>query len=584
MIHRARPWVLLLVAALTAACSCSPSSKKPGGTAASAAIVPAASGPSVDALLRAAWEKEKITPSAPADDATYLRRATLDLWGILPSPAEITAFTADGAKDKRARLIDRLLGDPRFSERFAAVWTDLLLGEGMPRDGVDRAAFRSWLRQRMEERAPWDSIVREILSGGGSSSPGGTVQERAIASHAPAAEPFDSDVHGNVNYLVRYRTGVEDLTGKTARAFLGIQIQCAQCHDHKTEAWTTDQFRSLAAGFIQTRAVPDGARDKGEMRVFEVKDMPRAKLGPKATDAMRAIAAAPPRALDGTPLAGESRRKALADWVTAKNNPTFAKAFVNRTWSQLLGTGFVEPVDDFRPGNKADLPELLDALAEGFTAAKFDVRGLVRTVCLSEAYQRSAGPTAPLWSSFAMRPLPAVVLFDAVVVAAGLGPIVEEVLGERAELARARTRQRFVLVLNVDEDAGTHRFEGSIAHALLLSNGVVTRVAARAIDGGALLEVLRAPGGDDAKIDTLYSKTLSRLPSPEERAEWKRFLGGGGAPGGSAEPDRPKAPRKGDPLAKLEKRLVSRAKTPRERAYEDMFWALLNASEMALQH
>lgn len=580
MIVRARLWVPVLVAALSAACNCS-SSSKPAGTAASAAVAPVVAGSRVDSLLRAAWEKQGITPTAPADDATFLRRATLDLWGALPSPDEIAAFTADAGADKRARLIDRLLGDPRFSERFAAVWTDLLLGEGAPKQGVDRAAFRAWLRQKMEERAPWDSIVREIIAGKGTSSPGGSVKDRAIAAHAPAAEKLDPEVHGNVNYLLRYRGSVEDLTGKTSRAFLGIQIQCAQCHDHKTEAWTTGQFRSLAAAFIQTRAAPE-ERDKGEMTVFEVKDAPRAKLGPKATDAMKAIAAAEPRALDGTPLDRDSRREALAAWITAKNNPTFAKAFVNRTWAQLLGAGFVEPVDDFRPGNKADLPELLDALAEGFTGSGHDVRGLLRTICLSEAYQRSAGPEGALWSSFSVRPLPAVVLFDAVVAAAGLGPILEEVMGERAELVRARTRQRFVLVLDVDEDAGTHRFEGSIAHALLLSNGAVTRVAARAVDGGALLAVLRAPGGDDAKIDSLYSMTLSRPPSAEEREKWRRILASE-EPAGAQ--DRPKAaPRKGDPLARLEKRLGSRAKTPRERAYEDMFWALLNSSEMAMQH
>jgi hypothetical protein len=389
-------------------------------------------------------------------------------------------------------------------------------------------------------------------------------------------------VHGNVNYVIGYRGAVEDLTGRTARAFLGIQIQCAQCHDHKTESWTTDQFRGLAAAFIQTRPVPSERPGKGEMPVFDVKDLPRARLGPRATDAQKEIAKTPPRALDGTPLEGDSRRKALADWITAPKNPTFAKAFVNRTWSQLLGSGFVAPIDDFRPGNKADLPELLDALAAGFQAGRHDVRGLFRTVCLSEAYQRSAGPPAALWSSFALRPLAPEVVFDAVVSAAGLAPILEEVLGERAELARARTRQRFVLVLDVDEDAGTHRFEGGIAQALLLSNGVVTRVAAKAIDGGALLEVLRKEGSDDSRIDKLYSMTLSRPPSADERAAWKRFLDEGAA--GPKGPEEPRPAKKGDPLARLEKRLTSRAKTPRERTYEDMFWALLNASEMTLQH
>ena len=531
-------------------------------------------------MLRSAWEKQSVTPSAPVDDATFLRRLTLDLWGVLPAPAEIDAFAKNTAEDKRVRQIDRMLGDPRFAERFAVVWTDVLLGEATPRDGVDRASFRSWLKQKMLEKTPWNAMTREIIAGSGTNSPGGTIKERSIASHAPVAEAYNPDVHGHVNYLLQFKNNVENLTGKTSRAFLGIQIQCAQCHDHKTEAWTMDQFRGLAASFIQTRGVPVEKRDKGEMRVLEVKDTPRAKLGPKATEGMRAIAKVAPRALDGTAFPNDSRRKALADWITAKNNPTFAKAFVNRVWAQLLGSGFIEPVDDFRPGNKPILPELLDALADGFVAANYDIRGVYRTVCLSDAYQRSAGPDAKLWSSFAMRPVPAVVLFDVIVNAAGLQPIIEDVLGERAELARARTRQQFVLMLDVDEDAGTHSFEGGIPHALLLANGVVSRVAARAVEGGTLLELLRSADSDEAKIDKLYLRTLSRHPTAEEVTQWKQYLDE--APNAGRDSSMPK--RKGDALANLDKRLGSKARNARERAYEDMFWALLNSSEMAFQH
>lgn len=532
-------------------------------------------------MLRTAWEKQGIAPTAPADDATFLRRLTLDLWGMLPTVAEQEAFAKDSAGDKRVRQIDRMLADPRFSERFAVIWTDILLGEAAPKDGVDRASFRSWLKQRIAEKAPWNSISREIIGGSGTNSPGGIIKDRAIASHAPVAEPYDSEIQGHVNYLLQFKNNVENLTGKTSRAFLGIQIQCAQCHDHKTEKWTMAQFQGFAASFIQTRGVPVEKREKGEMRVLEVKDLPRAKLGRKVTDGMRAIADVAPKALDGTAFDAKKRRQELADWITAKNNPTFAKAFVNRTWRQLLGSGFVEPVDDFRPGNKPILPELLDALAAGFVSSNYDIRGLYRTICTSEAYGRSAGPDAPLWSSFAMRPLPAVVMFDIIANSAGLLPIIEDVLGERAELARAKTRQQFVLMLDVDEDAGTHSFEGGVPHALLLSNGVVSRVAARAIQGGVLLEILRSNDSDDMKIDKLYQRTLARHPTPEEITQWKKYLDEAPSKGGS---DSAAPKRKGDALARLDQRLPSKAKTPREHAYEDLYWALLNSSEMAFQH
>jgi hypothetical protein len=172
-------------------------------------------------------------------------------------------------------------------------------------------------------------------------------------------------------------------------------------------------------------------------------------------------------------------------------------------------------------------------------------------------------------------------MFDIIANAAGLLPIVEDILGERAEIARARTRQQFVLMLDVDDDTGTHSFEGGIPHALLLSNGVVSRVAARAIEGGVLLEILRAPGDDDKKIDALYLRTLSRHATAEEITKWKGFLDTAPANAGAASAV---TPGKNDPLARVDKRLSSKANTPRERAYEDIFWALLNSSEMAFQH
>ena len=586
MLARLRLWVPVFGAALLGACSCSSSSNvgNPPHVASTVPVKPAIPEDKTASLLQEAWQKQGLTPTPVADDATFLRRATLDLWGTLPTPDDLRAFEADKAQDKRAKRIDLLLNDTRFSERFAAIWTDLLLGGGKLGQGVDLASFRSWLKEKMEARAPWDSIVREILSGEGKNSPGGSIQDRNIAAQASIAEAPADGVHGSVNYLLRYRDSAADLTGKTSRAFLGVQIQCAQCHDHKTEAWTTSQFKGLAAAFIKTRGVPV-ERSKGEVPVIEVKDVPKAKFGPKATDYNKALADIEPRALDGTPLGDAERRKALAEWVVSPKSGTFAKAFVNRVWAQLLGRGFVDPVDDIRPKNPAVLPELFEALANGFVSSGHDVRGLYRSICASDAYQRSAGPPADLWASFALRPVPAEVLFDAVVTASGLGPLVEEIAGERADQLRARTRQSFVLVMDVDEDAGSRSFEGSISHALLLSNGALTRFAARDVEGSALDAALKLPD-DDARLDALYRRTLSRLPTTEERSKWKAYLDEA-EKGPKKDPDHPVAgadKKKNTPLARLEKKLKSQAKTPRERAYEDLFWALLNSTEMATQH
>jgi len=581
-----RTWLFVPLVLLGFAAACSSGASPATGTATPAVTAaPAAGAARLDDLLRESWKKQGLTPAPPADDATFLRRASLDLLGALPAPEAIASFVADGKTDKRARAIDGMLSDPRFSDRFAAVWTDLLLGEAKSMGVVDRAAFRSWLRARMAERAPWDVIVREIVGGDGRNGPGGAVRDRGVAAMSATVEPEAKGVQGAVNYPLQYRTMVEDLAGKTSRAFLGIQIQCAQCHDHKTESWTVDHFRGFAASFVKMRAVPDGEQEKGQMRTFDVKDVPRARPGPRAPDSAKAIAAVKPRALDGTAMDAEQPRKALAAWITDKKNPTFAKAFVNRGWAGLLGSGFVEPVDDLRPGNPATLPEALELLASDFAAGGFDVRRLLRTICLSEAYARGAGPDAKLWASFALTPLPADVLLDAVVSATGLGTLVEEIAGERADLVQARTRQRFVLVLDVDEDAGTHRFEGSIAHALLLSNGVVTRIGASMVNGGALEKVLHGPGSDDARLETLYLRTLSRKPDAAERARWKAFLDlAGSGPAGTEPAATSLSPARADPLAKFAKRLKSKARTAREQAWEDLLWTLLNSSEMAFRH
>jgi hypothetical protein len=588
MVGRARLSILLLAAGLTMDCAAprphAALASRPRPQASAAPQAPAAPGvvQRVDGTLRAAWQQKSITPAEVASDEVFLRRATLDLTGTLPAPDAVIAFLGDGRPDKRSRLIDSLLADERFARRWAAVWTDVLLGDDRANNGVDRAAFTAWLRGRFAEGAPWDEMVRAMVSGTGVASPGGSRRERMMAAASGAPEEEDPDVNGEVNYLLRYRGAIEDLAGKTSRAFLGIQIQCAQCHDHKTEPWTTDQFRHFAAAFARTRALPVERADKGEMRVFEVRDVKRAKAGKKASPAERAISEMAPVALDGTALDAESPRKALAAWITRPESPTFARAFVNRTWASLLGRGFVEPVDDLRASNPPAAPEALDALAADFVASGFDVKHLVRTICATEAYGRAAGPVTDLWASFAPRALPADVMFDALLSATELGPLIEEAAGERADEIRARARQRFAFVLDVDEDADPTRFEGSIAQALLLSNGAVTRVGASAVDGGALARILEMEG-DEAKIRALYLRTLSRRPTREEVSRWRHFLDEADARGPSpAVP--PPLPGKIDPVGRLARRLRSTADTAREQAYEDLFWALLNSSEMGLQH
>jgi Protein of unknown function (DUF1549)/Protein of unknown function (DUF1553) len=543
----------------------------------------------IDTLLEAEWKASGVSPAEPASDAQFLRRATLDLAGTLPPPEVVTAFLADRSPDKRARVVDSLLASPRYAERWSAYWEDVLLRDDAKANLVDRAAFRAWLRARFAENAPWDRVARELVTATGRSSPGGPARERRTAAAIGAADAEEAGVNGAVNWLLQFNRSTEDLAGATSRTLLGVQIQCAQCHDHKTEKWTTGDFRRFAAAFARTRVRPEGGKEKGMMRTFEVSDAERARPGKKATAEQREIASLTPATLDGTELAGEASRAELAAWITSGSNPWFARAIVNRMWALLLGRGFVEPIDDLRPSNPPRAAPVLDALAADFAAHGYDLKHLLRVICATRSYGLSAGmgrdsagaPEAEAaWAAFGPRALPAPVLLDAILAATRLDPLLEAAFGERADALRARMRTRFRFTFDVDEGSESDNFEGTIPQALLLLNGPLVGHGSSALRGTALAEVLAMQGGDAAKIEALYLRTLSRRPSAEETVRWVRFLD----EAASAPEEQPASAGAQSPLARLGKRAPSVARTPRDRAYEDLFWALLDSSKFAFQH
>lgn len=539
----------------------------------------------VDALLEAEWKAAGVSPAKAATDAQFFRRAHLDIAGTLPPPEAITAFLADASPDKRKRAVDALLASPRYAERWAAYWEEVLIRDGAKEKLVDRAALRAWLRARFDENAPWDRIVREIVTATGKSSPGGAARERRMAAlmGAPQAGAEAKDVNGAVNWFVQYNRSTEDLAGAASRTFMGVQIQCAQCHDHKTEKWTTTDFRRFAAAFARTRVRPVEAKEKGMMRTFEVVDVGEARVRRKATPEQREIARLAPAALDGTELPGEAPLAELAAWMTAQQNPWFAKALVNRMWALLLGHGFVEPVDDLRPSNPPRAGPALAALAADFAANGYDLKRLIRVICSTRAYGLAAGPpeAEAAWAAFAPRALPAPVLLDAILAATQLDPLLEETLGQKADALRAGMRKNFQFIFDVDESGESVDFEGTIPQALLLLNGPLVSYGASALAGTTLAKVLAMPGGDEAKIEALYLRALSRRPTAEETAGWIRFLNEAEA---APEESARSAGGGQGPLARLRKRAPSVAQTPRDRAYEDLFFALLSSSELAFQH
>jgi hypothetical protein len=620
----------LLACTFAFACrAASPPAPHSGGEA--AAPLPGPAGPAppslvtqIDAMIRADWAKEGIVPVAPVDDARFLRRVYIDTVATIPPPDIVVAFALDPSPDKRARMIETLLASPAYAEHWATYWSDALLGQTHEKE-VDRATFQKWLAGRFAANTPYNQIVTDLLTAEGQNGEGGPrggQDENPSSSPAPA-----SPVNPPVNWFVKYRDTPQDLAGNASRIFLGVQIQCAQCHDHKTEKWTQGDFRSFASSFMRTRVeVIDKGKVMGDLKRADVVDIGRPLPRHFKNPDLAPIASATPRALDGTDLSRpEGTRQALAAWMTSPTNPWFATAIVNRMWGHFLGRGFVDPIDDIRPSNPAAAPEVLQKLSDDFVAQGFDLKHLVRVITQTEAYQLSSAPRTAasppppgssaaratagpdkLWSRFRLEPLGPEELLNALMDATG----VEDTLRRtKANVERIRSAMfaAYSYLFDVDEEFDQTDFEGTVSQALALLNGRLVGGGTSDLPGSALDAILLRPDSDADKVAALYLRTLSRRPTAEEVDHFTRYvnephtdpvdvpvpgaasaapsaanrtrpwrLGGKGnkKKGGGGEPE---------PLGRLEER-DAKGQDPKRRAYEDVFWALLNSSEFNFNH
>src|SRR6516165_8124708 len=342
----------------------------------------------IDDLVLKKLSALRIPPSPLCTDTEFVRRAYLDAAGILPTPREVKKFLADPAPDKRSKLIEGLLQRSEFVDYWAYKWSDLLLISSRKLPLPAMRSFYQFVRQSVADNKPWDQFAREIIT-----ARGGNLH------------------NGPANYFVLHKD-VSDLTETTAVTFLGMSVTCCRCHNHPLEKWTQDQYWSLANLFSRV-AIKNGERT-GEVAVQAqpAGDVPHPRRGVPM----------PPTPLDGKPLGFDDpadRRAAFADWLTAADNPYFAKALVNRVWRNFLGRGLVEAEDDLRATNPPTNPKLFDALAKDFVAHKYDVKYLIRTVMNSAAYQRSSLPLPGnaaddrFYSHYLIRRLPAEVILDA---------------------------------------------------------------------------------------------------------------------------------------------------------------------------
>jgi hypothetical protein len=524
----------------------------------------------IDKQIRQNWVDNEVASSPVAEDSEWIRRVHLDIVGHIPEADVVSAFLVDKDPAKRSKTIDRLLDDDAYIRNFTTVWTNLCIGRRTPRR-VSRAGMQKFFREAFARNRPWDEVVYDIISAEG-----------------------HFEENGAVNFLLAQMTMRDEqvqATAKTTRLFMGIQVQCTQCHNHPFNDWQQSQFWQFNSFFRQARRVdhrkpdPETGRmvdDYSEI-VFRNFEFPvfyekRNGLMQMADPAfMGDVVTRADKVTSETNL-----RESLAKIAIEGENPLVAQAMVNRTWGQFFGYGFTKPVDDMGPHNAASHPELLKRLSAEFVKSNYDLKQLVRWICNSEAYnltsQYKAGkknkegdwvrnaegmpidagndidnPAAgeiPLFAHLYVKSMEAEQLYDSLIVATNAHRSGRS-SWDQAEQQRQRWLQQFVIAFGTDEGDETTTFNGTIPQALMMMNGELVGNAVSADKGGYLREALGGDEKDSVRIRKLYLATLSRNPNSREVSTATRLL--------KASPDK---------LA----------------AYQDLFWALLNSNEFIFVH
>ena len=416
----------------------------------------------VDALLDEAYQQHDLTPAPAADDAEFLRRASLDLAGVIPSVTEVRDYLHDTAPDKRFKLVDRLLAAPSYSRHLARIWRETLLeGDDDSEDIGGRNSLENWLLDQFADNRRYDNIVADLVVANG-----------AEGRNEPSF------------FYTARQVRPEELAAVTARVFLGVQVQCAQCHNHPFDRWTQEDFWGYAAFFSRVRRTenhPTGQR---------LLDVPMGEV--TLPDQSEPV---PPKYLEGE-LAREpadgNRRRPLAIWMVSRENPYLARAAVNRVSARLFGRGLVNPPDDLGPHNPPSHPELLDELSAYFIATGYDLRELYHVLCSTAAYQRSsqAGQSQPelearWFARMPLKQLSADQLFDSLLRATLQSPF-ERGGPDAGRMGRARTAPPGVLHQIQPISVRCAGRPGSDWASLVLMNGELIEEATDAGRSGIL--------------------------------------------------------------------------------------------------
>jgi len=511
----------------------------------------------INTEVRTGWEAAGLTPAPRAEETEWVRRVHLDLAGRIPTPNEVEDFLRDARPGKRERLVDSLLESGEFSRHVATVWTNLLVGRSRE-ENFDRRQLFAWLERQFGENRSWRETVTELVTARG------TPQENAP-----------------VNFLLAHMNNqAVPATAVTSRILLCEQLQCTQCHQHPSvKDWGQDRFWELNAFFqqaeVKSRFVVDQETGQREL-IRELVDSP--KFGPTFYENLNGVMRmAFPRfaGIEVTRSPERPLRDQLAELLFDGENPQVARAFVNRTWATLLGYGFTNPVDDMGPHTPVSHPELLDGLSAAFADNGFNVKRLVRWICLSEPYQLSGRPPqtrtadAPeegelaYFSRVYAKPLSAEQLFDSLMIASGVSPA-ELHRRSRTTGDREQWLRQFFADTETEENSEMTTFDGSIPQTLVMMNGELVQRAVSPDQGLIVREILSKPGTSEGeKIRQLCLAALSRYPTDGELSAIRQAL-------------------------RRHVKLRTDRDVPPQVAFNeglrDVYWAYLNSSEFLVNH
>ncbi len=508
----------------------------------------------IDKLVFDRLEKLRMTPSDVCDDETFLRRITLDLAARPPTVAEYQAFMASNAADKRARKIDELLADDAFADYWTALWAEQLRviggenGTGTHMKAADQ--FVRWIKSQIRNGRPLNEFVADMVASSGSVNRSGPPSFYTQVVH-------DIDINPKA------------LASDFSQLFLGVQIQCAECHNHPFDRWTQDDYYGFVSFFTGIRR-KNGLEGNDKVIYFDTSAEPARHLVDGRPMAAKVLGAVEPVGGEGDP------RRKLAAWLTSPDNEMFSRNLANRIWAQMLGRGIIEPVDDVRISNPPVNPALLDALAKRLVEAKFDLRALVRDIANSRVYQLSVQPTPSnagdtrQFSHGHLRRLRADVLLDAMADVTGVPPwnLHGWPAGSRAINVYPRVSGGTGGGANYENNSDTNSFfkrfggstraticacetkrEPTLAQTLHMAVG--DTVNGRLAAGGIVTKLIETKSTPEDIIDELFIRTLARRPTNAESVATREIVGDKGK----------------DPAV-----------------YEDLFWSLLNSTEFAFNH